>query len=549
MATITLYKDAECTEIAGSGYVGEYRKIYGSEPTIQTTTRTRTIDGNSVTFAQLVKYDLSTIKPFPESTIIPITPTETETRQYLYFNPVFRVAFYAWKVGTHNYKFETGAFQYDFGSGFQSITEFSSGNVTGLYEIVGFRINTCPTASYYSYGTVIQVDSSNFLGLDLVYKDNQGHDVTERCFFAISHYDFLLQNPDEKPYKPATGNTRKGGTGSGYYPNSVLPALPTGAINAAFAAVLGTGNGLTYYKLTGDCLSKISEFLYDCGLTLKFRNSHYREAIASLIFIPYNITADVTNTLQTIYLANKPIYPDDSCDYITNPLKEINFGEIDLMAENIGFKSFADIVHTSATLYLPCFGAVNIDMQALANGRIILRGVIDVRNGNILYRVETQGADDETPVLYGQYNGNCGIPIPLGGANASPNILGAISSIGTVGVGIATGNPLNIVGGISGLATQAAPDIDTAGALQPHCAAFGTPVPVLQIKKHILLSPPKWGEINGKPSGGANEETAFSVGDYSGFLQAEWCDVSGISGATAEEKEEIENLLKGGVFV
>ena len=545
MPAITLYKNQECTEIAGSGFVGEYRYIYGVTPFVRTSFGTHTVDDESVSFTQLCRYDRSTVKQFPEASMIPLTPTATAVKQYLYFTPRCRLCFYCYG-SSHSYTFETYAYEMDFGSGFQTVTEVATETYANKYDILGIEFHTCNTAEF---DDDTPVSGRLFMGIDLVSTNNQGQKQYDRCVTALSRYDVYLKNDEETQYKPATGNSRKGGTGSGYYPNSVLPALPTAAINDAFASVLGTGNGLTYYKLTGDCLSKITEFLYDCGLSLKYRNSQYRDAIASLIFIPYNVSADVTNTLQIIYLANKPVYPDSSCDYIKRPLREIDFGEVNLTAANIGFKSFADFIHTTATLYLPCFGAVNIDMSALANGRIILRGVIDVRNGNILYRVETQGADDETPVLYGQYNGNCGIPLPVGGANASPNILGAISSIGTVGVGIATGNPLNIIGGISGLAAQTAPDIDTSGAMQPQCAAFGTPVPVLQIKKRILLSPPKWGEINGIPSAGANDEAKYTVGSYTGFLQAAWCDVEGISGATAEEKEEIENLLKGGVFV
>ena len=385
------------------------------------------------------------------------------------------------------------------------------------------------------------------------YYDNQGREETQRCLNAVAPFEKWFSETPPTPYTPDTGTTRRGGTGPGYYPNSVIPALPTGAINSAFSSVLGTGNGLTYYKLTGNSLVEITEFLYDTTLNLKFRNSQYRDAVASVIWIPYNVQADVTNSLGIVYLANKSITVSGGCDFVTTPLKEIDFGEVNLTAGNIGFKGYADYIHTTATLYLPCFGAVNIDMATIANGILHLRGVIDVRNGNILYRLETQGELDDTPVLYGQYNGNCGIPVPIGGANASPSILGAISSIGTIGVGVASGNPLNIVGGISSLASQTAPDIDTAGAMQPACAALGTPVPILQIKKHVLSAPPDFAAITGIPADGSTDGVynpdVKTLGDYSGYFQAAECDVSGIAGATESEKAEIEMLLKSGVFL
>ena len=271
--------------------------------------------------------------------------------------------------------------------------------------------------------------------------------------------------------------------------------------------------------------------------------------MTSVVLIPYDVTPDVTNGKNIIHLGHKSLTPNGQCDYITRPLREIDFGMINLTSEDIGFQNYADIIHTSATLYLPGFGNVNIDMSSLQGGILTLHGVIDVRNGNILYRLESQSSMDDTPVLYGHYNSNLGINVPIGGSNNAISIPGAIASIGTIGVGIATGNPIAIAGGIGSLAQQSQPSIDKSGAMQPQCAGLSTPVPILQISKKILLSPPGWGTINGIMSGGENEKGKDTISAFSGFLQCEWCDLSGISGATDGEKEEIERLLKEGVYV
>lgn len=549
MDNFTLYTDAECTLIAASGFIGEYRRIYGVVPSITTEALNRTYpDGTTVRQYQIANYRQSTVYT-DEPTQIPLTITPTETTQYLYFTPTARIAFLCFgTIG--NCIVGRFRFEYDFGDGFAWIAPAQS-SIYGIYKPKYIILRTGTLAQYYSYGTQITIDKNAWLGIDFVYEDSQGRETTERCMVAISDYElFLDKTTDTKPYKPKTGNTTKrAGTGTGYYPNNRIPALPTNAINAAFANVLGVGNGLTYYKLTGDCLSAITEFLYDTTLTLKFRNSEYRDAIASLVFIPYNVQADRINTKRTIYLANRGIYPNDSCDFITTPLREIDFGEINLTAETVGYKTFADFTLTTATLYLPCYGAVNLDMHSIANGILHLRAVIDVRNGNILYRLETQSGVDDLPVLYGQYSGNCGIPVPVGGANAGATLLGAVSSIGTVATGIATGNPLSIVGGVSALAQQTAPTIDKSGALQPAAAAYGTPVPVLQIMKKIMLAPPEWGTVNGFLSGGKDGETEYTLSDFTGFFRAAACDVSGIDGATEQEKQEIKNLLESGVYL
>lgn len=550
MASITLYADEECTLIAGSGLVGAYKQIYGSSPIITTQNRDIIFDEETVKVWHICNYYASTIERV-DATTIPLNHTDNNVYQYFYITPVFRIA-YKYHGSLHNYYVGAMCFQYNY-NGSWTVWGNVSDYLGGVYDVVGIQFRTGEVAKQNIYGTILQINSNNWFGIDLLLTTNQGATEVRRCSVAISKVDYFFDTANVKPYKPKQGNqTKRAGTGTGYYPNNPIPALPTESINAAFSSVLGRGNGLTYYRFDGDCLEKLTEFLYDTTLTLKFRNAEFRDAVASLIFIPYNVTADVINSLQTIFLANKPIYPNSACNFITRPLREIDFGEISLTADNIGFKTFADYTQTTATLYLPCYGAVNLDMHSIANGILHLRAVIDVRNGNILYRLETQAQEDELPVLYGQYSGNCGIPVPVGGANAGVSILGAVSSIGTVATGIATGNPLSVVGGVSALATQTAPTIDKSGALQPAAAAYGTPVPVLQIMKKIMLAPPEWGEINGFLSAGKDshtDEQYTKLGDYSGFFRAADCDVSGISGATESEKQEIKTLLQSGVYL
>lgn len=550
--TISIYRDEQCAQLIGSGFVGEYTQIDGNTPTVNQEYRTLTVDGKSVRFAQLWSFYRSTVADGDVTEIelpIDLESTSSTTKDVdIYFTPRSRVTFNSEKRNDARYLFPV-TFQIKINNTWTSCTTpntpyIRNYSTTKPYKLI-FR-----TGNSARYNGNIPIDATDFFGIDIISYDQQGREEPYRGAIVISPLQSFIIAGDTKPYKPKTGNSRKGGTGQGYYPNNRIPSLPTNAINAAFSSVLGRGNGLTYYKLTAGSLSEITEFLYDCSLSLKFRNSKYRDAIASCVFIPYNVPVQVRNTLGLVYLANKSIPVSGGCDIITEPLVEIDFGTISLVGDQIGFKSFADYVYTTATLYLPCFGSVNIDMHTLANGMLYLRAVIDCRNGNILYRVETRGDLDDYPVLYGQYNGNCGIPVPIGGANNGISLLGAASAIGNVGVGLATGNPLNIVGGVNSFATQTAPTIDTSGALQPAGAALGTPVPVLQIRKKVLLQPPKWDEIVGRPTGGANADDKYTLEDFAGgFVRVAWCDVSGILNATDGEKLEIERLLKEGVWM
>ena len=434
MATITLYRDEQCTDIVGSGLIGAWTDIFGGVPGIMFNEYHETIDGKSVTIASLRGFDASRVKQ-GEPTEIVIPYTETNEFQKFYITPECGFTLKVQKTGTNSGVISNGVFfrnidgvEHNFGVVGDS---FGCNMQDDIMCKLVFR--TGEKAHYNSYGTDVIVNNTNFFGFDVISYDQQGREEQHRGYMIIAPSDVFITDSGTEPYKPETGNrSKRSGTGTGYYPNNPIPALPTESINAAFSAVLGRGNGLTYYRMDGDCLEKLTEFLYDTTLTLKFRNSEFREAVASIVFIPYNVTADVINHRRIIYLANKGIYPNSPCDVITRPFREIDFGYVDLTAANVGYKTFADYTQTTATLYLPAYGAVNIDMSAFAGGLLHLRGVLDVRNGNILYRLESQGSEDDLPTLYGQYTGNCGLPVPIGGANASPTILGAIASIGTV---------------------------------------------------------------------------------------------------------------------
>ena len=64
-----------------------------------------------------------------------------------------------------------------------------------------------------------------------------------------------------------------------------------------------------------------------------------------------------------------------------------------------------------------------------------------------------------------------------------------------------------------------------------------------------MLAPPEWGTVNGFLSGGKDGETEYTLSDFTGYFRAAACDVSGIDGATEQEKQQIKNLLESGVYL
>lgn len=552
---ISVYRDEDCTDLLGSGIVGEYRALIYAGVNAWDSSSTFTLDGKTYPVRQIWDYNQSTVDPNSEPTKIQMDDIHDSNYHYLYLTPNLRIRYKMNRNSIHNYYLYWHSWQW------KSPTTNEWVNLSAWRESPISQMYGPPEISFRTAKTAQNASQvyENYLCIDVTYKDQTGQStINERASFGFSTFDVLYGvGYESSKYKPKTGNTsRRAGTGTGYYPNGRIPDMPVNAINNLFETVLGRGNGLTYYKLVGDGLEKITDFIYDGLVTIANRTVVFRDAICSVVAIPYNITANVVNTQNRIYIASRGVDPNSQCDIITRPIKIINFGTINLTPSNWGYKNFADIKNTSATLYLPCYGAVNIDMASIANGILTLEGVLDCRNGNLLYRLLTQASEDDVPTLYGQYSGNCGLPIPIGGSNSQVSLLGVASGVAQVAhgaVSFSAGQDVqgiqSVLSGVKRVANEFVPTIDKSGVMQPSVSAYGTPVPVLQIQKHIMLMPPNWAHLHGYISAGLDDDEAYKLSDFSsGLFIAEdvKCDDLNL---TRGEQEELIRLLKEGVYL
>ena len=552
---ISVYRDEDCTDLLGSGIVGEYRSLIYAGVSAHDSSSTFTLKGKTYPVRQIWFYTNSTVDPDSEPTKIQMDDIHDSNYHYLYLTPNLRFQYKMNRHNIHDYYLYFVSWQWKNPTTgeWNNLSAWHESPVPQMYEPPEISFRTAKTAQNAS-----QV-YENYLCIDVTYKDKTGQStINSRAAFGFSTFDVLYGvGFTGGKYKPKTGNTsRRAGTGTGYYPNGKIPSMPVNAINDLFESILGRGGGLTYYKLVGDGLEKITDFIYDGIVTIANRTIAFRDAICSVVAIPFNITADVTNSKNRIYIASRGVDPNSQCDFITRPIKIINFGSINLTPSTWGYKNFADIRNTSATLYLPCYGAVNIDMASIANGILTLEGVLDCRNGNLLYRLLTQASEDDIPTLYGQYSANCGIPIPIGGSNSQVSLLGVASGVAQIAhgaVSFSAGQGVqgvqSVLGGIKRQANEFVPTIDKSGVMQPSVSSYGTPVPVLQIQKHIMLMPPNWAHLHGFISAGLDDEDEYKLSDFSSGLFVAGdvrCDDLSL---TRGEQEELIRLLKEGVYL
>lgn len=210
------------------------------------------------------------------------------------------------------------------------------------------------------------------------------------------------------------------------------------------------------------------------------------------------------------------------------------------------FKNFLDYEpYTTASLYIPYVGIVPIPTAQFSGQNVSCKLIVDITTGACTAVVFC----NNIPMIY--KNGSIGIDIPMTATNSSNyagRIIGGLTS-GTVDVamGAATGNPSSVISGL-GEITNAAMGINntmynTAGSSSPSCSLWQPQNCYFVIQKPVPIVPDNYGHNIGFA---CNYQATLS--SLSGFTCCYNPDVSTIA-ATEEEKQELEQFLKAGIYL
>lgn len=220
---------------------------------------------------------------------------------------------------------------------------------------------------------------------------------------------------------------------------------------------------------------------------------------------------------------------------------------------------------TQFHIFLPFIGYRQLNADEIMGAKIGVKYHVDVVNGDCVAFV-TKSAPSESiygPMpeqVIGQYNGNCGIAVPIGRISHDA-FVGSMLNLMTVGASIAVGG---VVGGemaagnvseaqlasqltSSGMnaCTGSKSKIERSGALGSNCGYMGVRKPYIirSIARQSL--PDNYKELNGYPC-----NKGGTLGEYSGtgLAVVESIQLNNIP-AMEEERKEILEWLKGGVLI
>lgn len=293
-------------------------------------------------------------------------------------------------------------------------------------------------------------------------------------------------------------------------------------------------------------VQSLADFLWSHGFfdsILKTQNDAF-SAIMALRIMPYlpddaigdgaavkvgNTVHDDT-TLQAIHRFRK----------VTKQYYTKDLGHISIPHNNADYTDYKP--YSSAEIYLPFVGIVPLDINDVIGKSIGIKYIFDVLSGNFIAVVSLSIGK-----IY-KFNGNCSAEIPVTGENAINLWRSFISnSFALVGAS-ATGNiPMFTVNGAMGALNiaSASSSVMRSGSLNGNLGYFGpendyTPYVILHMAKNVT---PTLDRVKGKCY-----YRYQSLEDLTGFTQCSAVHIVG-GNATEEERKEIEDLLKEGVYL
>lgn len=196
--------------------------------------------------------------------------------------------------------------------------------------------------------------------------------------------------------------------------------------------------------------------------------------------------------------------------------------------------------YTKCSIYLPFVGIRSIHTDDIMNSTVHVKYNIDILTGNLTAQIKCGQS-----VLY-KYPGNCKATVPVT-SRVNDAMLSMVKGLG----GIAAGG---IMGGLAGAGTAAISaavnvafsktHVNRSGDISGSTGLLDDFVPYLIIHRPVQSLAKTFKNNKGYP---CNMSSVLS--SLSGYTEVEYIHLTGISGATDTELQEIENLLKEGVII
>ena len=361
--------------------------------------------------------------------------------------------------------------------------------------------------------------------------------------------DYRYENP-EGPPKGQNNNTTSEWTGAG---DNTEDSFSLSSPN--FSPFV---DGVNQYTLNSLDLYNFIRSLYtDTFLDDWDRlNADPREGLVSCKFYPFNVkTHDPYHTAnrEEIVIGEVQMNGVEANRILSEYNQILELGEFDIREY---FGGFLDYQLTNIDIYLPYIGWQQINAANVMGRKIIIRYIVDIITGECTCILSS--TDGNVERLENTFNGVMGIDIPIIVSNHNENMKQTMSSLlsGAVAIGGAVATYAS--GGAAAPVAMAmsagavANSATTIATMQNH-VKMGTPVGAstsLWMPQDIIfrITRPRKSEAEEfKNRWGYRANFSTQLSNTTGFTQVEKPRLDFV--ATDAEKDEIKNLLQGGIYL
>lgn len=333
------------------------------------------------------------------------------------------------------------------------------------------------------------------------------------------------------------GTSTTGGGGGSFDNNSDnigIPSLPSFNVLSSSA--------ISIYNIDSANLTKLGSFLFsdDFVSNIKKAFNNPMENILNLSIAPITNDVQIEGSNAIVKIGNV-LATDTHGDLVASQFYEIDLGTLDIQ-EHWG--SALDYEpYTRATLYLPYANAITLDIDKVMNRTLGVKYHTDIITGDFIAFVT---ADNQ---LINVATGNLKTSISLSGTDYTQNTMAKLQTVtglaSTIG-GVATGNPLLTGSGVTSVASgvmNSKPNYTQTGSNGCTFGLMGLQYAYVVFERINQCLPTGYKSFDGYPS--YITETLSSL---TGFTKVNNIHLA-IEGALTDELDEIERLLKGGVYI
>lgn len=245
-----------------------------------------------------------------------------------------------------------------------------------------------------------------------------------------------------------------------------------------------------------------------------------------------------TSNIKVGFRTFTPLVNVVTSDYVDFDCGSLNIGEY--------YGNFIDYApYTTAKLFLPFVGFIEVLPEFWQAGTLSITYRFNIIDGSFMAFIKSTSSKSKlNDTVIAQYGGNVCVHIPITGANYSNMITGLVGAVG--GVATHGAGASSIVGGMASalntVATQSG--MQSSNSYNSSTAFLGIRTPYLLIERTVADFSETYDSEHGLPS---NISTSFS--SLSGFTSSSTVHLDGITGATAEELDELGALLAGGIIL